>query len=210
MDGEDPDPRFTLANERTYLAWNRTALALVGGGLAAAEFLRFDWDAVRLLVSLPPILMGGLLAATSSRRWEANERAMREGRPLPAGPPKLLAYGLAAMAVAVAVLVIADDVHAGHLDAADRAGLAALGAGPRRGRRAVPARRRAPRARDRGAAGGLGRRGLRDEPPPGGAAPARARAHRADRRDGGRSPADRPQDLSAHVPRGLTPLRFAR
>src|SRR3954451_15602093 len=112
MDGEDPDPRFTLANERTYLAWNRTALALLGGGLAAAEFLRFDSDAVRLLVALPPIVMGGGLAAPTSRRWAANERAMPLGRPLPAGPPRLLAYGLAAMAVAIAVLVLIDAVHA--------------------------------------------------------------------------------------------------
>ena len=39
--GRDPDPRFTLANERTYLAWNRTALALIGGGLAAGQLLDF-------------------------------------------------------------------------------------------------------------------------------------------------------------------------
>jgi putative membrane protein len=110
--GEEIDPRFTLANERTYLAWNRTALALVGGGLAAAQLLHFDSEAVRLCVALPPIVMGGALAALSYRRWAANELAMREGRPLPAGPPKLLAYGLAAMAVAVAILVIADSVHA--------------------------------------------------------------------------------------------------
>ena len=37
--GEDPDPRFTFANERTFLAWNRTALALIGGGLAAGQLL---------------------------------------------------------------------------------------------------------------------------------------------------------------------------
>jgi hypothetical protein len=34
-----PDPRLTFANERTFLAWNRTALALVAGGLAAAQYL---------------------------------------------------------------------------------------------------------------------------------------------------------------------------
>ena len=112
MEGEEPDPRFTLANERTYLAWNRTALALVGGGLAASQLLHFHSDAVRLLVSLPPIALGGALAALSYRRWEANERAMRLGRPLPAGPPRLLAYGLAVMAVAIAIVVIVDAVHA--------------------------------------------------------------------------------------------------
>src|SRR4051794_7532967 len=112
MDGEAPDPRFTLANERTYLAWNRTALALVGGGLAAAQLLHFDSGGGRLCVSLPPLVGGGVRAATSSRRWQANEQAMRHGRPLPAGPPRLLAYGLAAMAVAVAVLVLIDAVHA--------------------------------------------------------------------------------------------------
>jgi putative membrane protein len=111
MEGEEPDPRFTLANERTYLAWNRTALALVGGGLAASQLLHFDSDAIRLLVSLPPIALGGALAGVSYRRWEANERAMRLGKPLPAGPPRLLAYGLAVMAVAIAILVIADAVH---------------------------------------------------------------------------------------------------
>ena len=61
--GEDPDPRFTFANERTFLAWNRTALALIGGGLAAGQLLEFDSELVRLIVALPPILLGGLLAA---------------------------------------------------------------------------------------------------------------------------------------------------
>jgi putative membrane protein len=111
-EGRDPDPRFTLANERTYLAWNRTALALVGAGLAAAQLLHFDSEAVRLLVALPPIALGGALAAVSYRRWDANERAMRLGKPLPAGPPRLLAYGLAVMAVAIAVVVIANAAHA--------------------------------------------------------------------------------------------------
>jgi putative membrane protein len=107
--GTDPDPRFTFANERTFLAWNRTALALVGAGLAAAQLLDFDAEAVRLLVSLPPIALGGGLAATSYRRWEANERAMRLRQPLPAvGPPRILSLGLAVLAVAVAVVVVAD------------------------------------------------------------------------------------------------------
>ena len=107
--GSDPDPRFTFANERTFLAWNRTALALIGAGLAAGELLRFDSEAVRLLVALPAIVLGGALAATSHRRWAANERALRLGEPLPAvGPPRALSLGLAALAVAVAVIVVTD------------------------------------------------------------------------------------------------------
>ena len=97
--GEDPDPRFTFANERTFLAWNRTALALIGGGLAAGQLLDFDSEAVRLLVALPPVVLGGVLAVTSYRRWEANERAMRLGEPLPViGPPRFVPPAIALLA----------------------------------------------------------------------------------------------------------------
>lgn len=111
--GSDPDPRFTFANERTYLAWNRTALALIGAGLAAAGLLHFDSRLVRLVVALPPILVGGVIAWMSYGRWEANERAMRLQQPLPAtGPPRFIAAALAVVALAIAVLVIANAVHA--------------------------------------------------------------------------------------------------
>jgi putative membrane protein len=111
--GEDPDPRFTFANERTFLAWNRTALALIGGGLAAGQLLDFDSEAVRLLVALPPILLGGLLALSSYRRWEANERAMRLRQPLPTiGPPRYVPPAIAALAVVIAVLVLVGAVRA--------------------------------------------------------------------------------------------------
>jgi len=111
--GEDPDPRFTFANERTFLAWNRTALALIGGGLAAGQLLDFDSEAVRLLVSVPPILLGGLLALTSYRRWEANERAMRLKEPLPTiGPPRFVPPAIALLALVIAVLVIVGAIRA--------------------------------------------------------------------------------------------------
>jgi inner membrane protein YidH len=111
--GQDPDPRFTFANERTFLAWNRTALALIGGGLAAGQLLDFDSELVRLLVALPPIALGGALALTSYRRWEANERAMRLREPLPTiGPPRFVPPAIAALAVVIAVLVVVGAIDA--------------------------------------------------------------------------------------------------
>jgi putative membrane protein len=107
--GEEPDERFTLANERTFLAWIRTALALIGGGLAAGQLLEFDSDAARLGVALPPIVLGGLVAVTSYRRWRDTQRALRLGQPIPTGgPPRLLAFAIGALAVVVAVIVVID------------------------------------------------------------------------------------------------------
>jgi putative membrane protein len=107
--GEEPDERFTLANERTYLAWIRTALALIGGGLAAGQLLEFESEVARLAVAVPPIALGALLALTSYRRWQANQHALRTGRPLPTGgPPRLLAGAIAAMAVLVGTIVVVD------------------------------------------------------------------------------------------------------
>jgi putative membrane protein len=112
-EGEDPDPRFTFANERTFLAWNRTALALIGGGLAAGQLLEFDSEVVRLLVALPPIALGGVLAVTSYRRWRANERAMRLRQPLPViGPPRFVPPAIALLALVIAVLVVVGAIDA--------------------------------------------------------------------------------------------------
>ncbi len=109
--GDEPDERFTLANERTYLAWIRTAMALVGGGLAAGQLLEFDSDVARLAVALPPIVLGAILALTSYRRWQANQRALRTNAPLPTGgPPRILAAGIAVLAVVVATIVVIDAV----------------------------------------------------------------------------------------------------
>jgi putative membrane protein len=107
--GGEPDERFTLANERTYLAWIRTAMALIGGGLAAGQLLEFQSKAARLAVALPPIILGAVLALTSYRRWEANQRALRLGEPLPTGgPPRILAIGIGALAVVVGAIVVID------------------------------------------------------------------------------------------------------
>jgi putative membrane protein len=104
---DEVDPRFLLANERTFLAWNRTGLALIGGGLAAGQLLDFDSTLAELIVALPPIGLGAALALLSYRRWARNDAALRAGRPLPdADVPRVLPWAIALLAVVIAAVVI--------------------------------------------------------------------------------------------------------
>src|SRR3954464_795374 len=80
----EPDVRFSYANERTFLAWIRTALALMTAGLAITQLLPpFDVPGGRRLIGLPLIALGVVAALASYGHWRANERAMRLGRALP-------------------------------------------------------------------------------------------------------------------------------
>jgi putative membrane protein len=105
--GEDPDYRFTLANERTFLAWIRTALALAAGGLGAVTILD-DFPGEEVL-GIGLLTLSVLTAWTSYRRWALNERAMRLDEPLPPSRlPLLMAIGVAIVALAAAVLFVVD------------------------------------------------------------------------------------------------------
>jgi putative membrane protein len=108
--GEQIDYRFSLANERTYLAWIRTALALVAGGVAAAKALNFNHELSRWIVAAPPIIAGALLALDARARGRRYEDAMRARLPLPdaAHGVRLLGAGLAIYAI-VALFVAALD-----------------------------------------------------------------------------------------------------
>jgi putative membrane protein len=103
---DDPDVRFSYANERTFLAWNRTSLALVTAGLAITQLLPpFDLPGGRRLIGLPLIALGTLTAFSSYRQWVRNERAMRTGEPLPPSPlPRLLAVVIGVSAAVAFVL----------------------------------------------------------------------------------------------------------
>jgi putative membrane protein len=105
--GDEPDYRFSLANERTFLAWIRTALALLAGAVAL-EVLDPDLPAAarRLLGGLL-VASGTLVAASAWLRWAAAERAIRRGEPLPAlgtGLAVTLTVLLPSLVVLVAVL----------------------------------------------------------------------------------------------------------
>lgn len=101
--GEEPDARFSLANERTLLAWIRTALALVAGGVAL-EVLGLDLHpGLRLGASLVLVVMGILTPMLAWFGWMRTERALREGRPLPSS---LLGLALGVSVMVAGVLVL--------------------------------------------------------------------------------------------------------
>jgi len=85
-EGQEPDPRFTLANERTLLAWLRTALALVVAGVAVvalSELITPEW---LVEVTAGAAFLGGAVTASLGYlQWQRVERALRRREPLPAG-----------------------------------------------------------------------------------------------------------------------------
>lgn len=107
--GAEPDYRFSLANERTFLAWIRTALALLAGGVLLEQFstkLGPHGLVVALAVALG--VLAAALCALAYVRWRANEIAMRHARRLPGtlAIPLLAAATLGISAVIVLLLVV--------------------------------------------------------------------------------------------------------
>lgn len=102
------DARFLLASERTFLAWIRTAIALVAAGLAATQlFEPFDIPFGRRLLGVPLIVVGGLVGYLSYVRRRSLDRALEEGAPLPHTLlPRLLTVTVVAAAVVAVVLAL--------------------------------------------------------------------------------------------------------
>jgi putative membrane protein len=106
----EPDVRFTLANERTFLAWNRTALALVVAGLGIVQLLPpfpgVPWG--RHALGVPLIVLGAAVSLTSYVEWRRNQAAIRRGAPLPRSVlPRFLAATIAGIAaLSAAVLLV--------------------------------------------------------------------------------------------------------
>lgn len=102
--GNEPDARFTLANERTFLAWIRTSLALIASGVALEALqlpIRADF---RLYSAGLFIILGVIAPAHAWVTWMRTERAMRQNRPLPA---PALSVVLMAGVIAAGLLIAA-------------------------------------------------------------------------------------------------------
>jgi putative membrane protein len=108
-DPEEPDYRFTLANERTFLAWQRSSLGLLAVALAALHFLPEHVNE-HLALGLGSAL--GLLATLTAigglSRWRHNDAAIRDNAPLPGSRmPVVLALVLATISAVGVIAAVA-------------------------------------------------------------------------------------------------------
>ncbi|ACV08052.1 protein of unknown function DUF202 [Jonesia denitrificans DSM 20603] len=106
--GQDPDPRFSLANERTFLSWVRTSLALIAAGVALEALDVPAHPTARIIVSVIFLVLGGLIPVYAWLTWAYNERSLRTDRPLAGpriGPLLAVALGVSAVVLAVGLFV---------------------------------------------------------------------------------------------------------
>lgn len=106
--GSEPDYRFSLANERTFLAWIRTSLALLAGGVAVIQLVpNFSVPGGRHILGIALIVLSIILAVSSYRHWAQSERALRLGHPLPPSLlPRVLGAGVALVSLVALVLIL--------------------------------------------------------------------------------------------------------
>lgn len=102
----DPDARFILANERTLLAWVRTALALVAGGAALTQLGQRSH--MQIFIGVIAILLGALMATVGYMRYKESDRAIRAGRlPATGRAPAYQVAGVVIFALAIAAIELA-------------------------------------------------------------------------------------------------------
>ena len=107
-DGHEPDYRFTLANERTFLAWLRTSLSLLAAGVAVVQLVpSFTIPGARAVTGGLLAALAVVAAASGVLRWRSVESAIRRDRPLPTQRvPWVLAAGLVVLALFGFVLIV--------------------------------------------------------------------------------------------------------
>lgn len=108
----EPDYRFTLANERTFLAWERTALGLLAAAVAVVQLLpEMVIPGARHLLGAVLAVLATLTAGAGLYRWQQVERAIRQDRPLPRHKtPVYLGMGLFVLGLIALGLVVVSAV----------------------------------------------------------------------------------------------------
>jgi putative membrane protein len=104
----EPDVRFTLANERTFLAWNRTALALVVAGLGIVQLLPpfpgVPWG--RHALGVPLIVLGAIVSVTAYLEWRRTQTALRRSEPMPQSVLPIILVGTITGVAALSAVVL--------------------------------------------------------------------------------------------------------
>jgi putative membrane protein len=109
----EPDYRFTLANERTFLAWQRTSLGLLAAAVAAVQFMpELPIHGMRHMLGAMVGTLAMLTAGTGLQRWVQVDRAIRGGQPLPRPTtPVYLAVGLVMIGMVTVAVTVATTTH---------------------------------------------------------------------------------------------------
>jgi putative membrane protein len=106
--GYEPDYRFSLANERTLLAWIQTAFGLLALGLPLAGGIH----GVRLPlwhheIGMGAIALSVMIVPAAYRNWRRSQLAMRLGVRLPRDPlPVIVAAGVATLLMVTLVSAV--------------------------------------------------------------------------------------------------------
>lgn len=104
--GDEPDARFSLANERTVLAWISTGLALLSVGVAIDSLATPLSALARQLASGLLLAGGALFPPLAWIGWWRTESALRKGDPLPSP----IALPVAVVLTATAAIIVATDL----------------------------------------------------------------------------------------------------
>jgi putative membrane protein len=104
----EPDYRFTMANERTFLAWQRTALGLLAAAVALVQLVpEMTVPGARRMLGIGLAVLAILTSGMGLLRWQQADHAMRRGDPLPRHPsPVYLAVGLTVVGLIALGLVV--------------------------------------------------------------------------------------------------------
>ena len=106
-EGEEPDYRATLANERTFLAWSRTALALLAGSMAVVQLVTVAPYAARVALSLYLVGLAIVVTALGYLQWRSRQHRMRLREPLGRTPVQaLLASAFLLLGALIAAMVV--------------------------------------------------------------------------------------------------------